>query len=315
MMQTREDTPVLVHQLDGRESPVERLVFWALQPVLLGVVMVAFLADPASVWLSTVTLVSVQLLIGRLEYRFPARPDWRQPPRLKLELIVIAVVTLVVAESAVKLYEGLLTDRLSSLRTSLRLDIWPHHWPLLIQVLLVFSASEFIWYWMHRAEHRWPLVWRASGHGAHHAFKKLNAINSGANHPIELFWVVLPALLVSLFFGVGVAANGALLLTVVQVAVVHGNLRLNARGIGWFFTTNAWHFRHHSADLAESNTNFGCAAIIWDRVFGTFVDSGVVDTGIGPREPTLLEKLLMPIREPRGSVIAPGLVQGADRRG
>jgi len=86
---------------------------------------------------------------------------------------------------------------------------------------------------------------------------------------------------------------------------VHSNLRLNSSVIGWLFTTNAWHIRHHSADLAESNTNYGCAAIAWDRVFGTFGDSAVVEAGVGPREPTTLEKLLMPLREPEGSVIAP----------
>jgi sterol desaturase/sphingolipid hydroxylase (fatty acid hydroxylase superfamily) len=158
---------------------------------------------------------------------------------------------------------------------------------------------------MHRAEHRWTIAWRISGHGAHHAFKKLNAINFGANHPVELFWIVLPAVLVDLAFGVGAAAYGALLLTTTQTAIVHSNLRMNARGIGWLFTTNAWHIRHHSARLDESNTNYGCAAILWDRVFGTFADGGVIEAGIGPREPTLLEKLLMPFREPAGSVIAP----------
>ncbi len=169
----------------------------------------------------------------------------------------------------------------------------------------MFFLSEFIWYWIHRAEHRWSPVWRLSGHGAHHAFKRLNAINAGANHPIELFLIVLPAIFVDLLFGVGAAAYGAVLLTLVQTAVVHSNLRLNSSVIGWLFTTNAWHIRHHSADLAESNTNYGCAAIVWDRVFGTFGDSAVVETGVGPREPTTLEKLLMPLREPEGSVIAP----------
>ena len=68
------------------------------------------------------------------------------------------------------------------------LDIWPHSWPLIAQVFLVFFSSELIWYWIHRAEHRWHFVWRVSGHGAHHSFKKLNALNFGLNHPLELFF-------------------------------------------------------------------------------------------------------------------------------
>jgi sterol desaturase/sphingolipid hydroxylase (fatty acid hydroxylase superfamily) len=53
---------------------------------------------------------------------------------------------------------------------------------------------------------------------------------------------------------------------------VHSNLDLDSKGIGWLFTTNGYHFRHHSRVFEESNTNYGCAAIVWDRVFGTFAE-------------------------------------------
>jgi sterol desaturase/sphingolipid hydroxylase (fatty acid hydroxylase superfamily) len=268
-------------------------------------VLAAWIADPENPALFGLTLLGVHLLLGAFEYRIPARPHWRHPATEKLVVLGIAVVSFMVGGAADGLYVTYLTAPLDALRAALALDLWPHHWPLVPQALLVFFMSEFVWYWIHRAEHRWAPVWRLSGHGAHHAFKKLNAINAAANHPIELFLIVLPAIFVDLLFGVGVAAYGAALLTLVQTAVVHSNLRLNSSVIGWLFTTNAWHIRHHSADLAESNTNYGCAAIVWDRVFGTFGDSAVVEAGVGPREPTTLEKLLMPLREPEGSVIAP----------
>jgi sterol desaturase/sphingolipid hydroxylase (fatty acid hydroxylase superfamily) len=185
------------------------------------------------------------------------------------------------------------------------LDIWPHHWPILAQLLMVFFASEFIWYWMHRAEHRWTWVWRLSGHGVHHSFKKLNALNFGLNHPIEYFFIVLPSILVELIFGVGVAAAGASVLTVIQTSIVHSNINLNSRGIGWLFTTNRYHICHHSVDLDESNTNYGCSAIIWDRIFGTFLDTRISEAGTGPTEPSLWKKFLMPIKQPVDTAIAP----------
>lgn len=305
-MNESEPSRVAVDVLEGTESTFARIVFWALHPLLLILVLGAWVADPSNPLLYPVTLVGVHLLLGALEYRIPARPRWHQPAREKIGLLGIGAVTFLVGGTAADWYETLLAEPLASLRAALGLDIWPHDWPLLAQVFMVFFASEFLWYWMHRAEHRWSLVWRSSGHGAHHAFKKLNAINAGANHPIELFLIVLPGVLVDLLLGVGVAAYGGVLLTLVQTAVVHSNLRLNSDVIGWLFTTNAWHIRHHSADLAESNTNYGCAAIVWDRVFGSFGDGPVIEAGVGAREPTTLEKLLMPLREPAGSVIAPG---------
>lgn len=297
---------VRVDQLPADAPVLARIVFWTLQPALLIAMAAAWLAAPDEPALFGLTFVAVHFLIGALEYRIPARPGWRHPAAEKLGVLCIAMAGSAVADLAAGLYSEHLSVPLQALRVALHLDVWPHHWPLVVQMLMVFFLAELIWYWMHRTEHRWSFVWRASAHGAHHAFKKLNAINAGANHPVELFLIVLPSILVDLLFGVGAPAYGAVLFGLVQTAVVHSNLRLNSRLIGWLLTTNAWHIRHHSADLAESNTNFACSAIVWDRIFGTFGDGAVIDAGIGPREPSTLEKLLMPIREPAGSVVAPG---------
>jgi sterol desaturase/sphingolipid hydroxylase (fatty acid hydroxylase superfamily) len=92
---------------------------------------------------------------------------------------------------------------------------------------------------------------------------------------------------------------------VVNASVVHSNLRLSSRGIGWLFTTNAYHLRHHSAVFEESNTNCGCAAIVWDRLFGTLAHGVTREAGIGPREPRLWEKLWLPLRQPGDVTVAP----------
>jgi len=295
------------NHLDGLPRLGTRLIFWTLQPVLLLSVLTAFYFNQDEPAMYLACLVFVQLVLGVVEYQYPARDTWIQPAKEKTGLITIAVLVSVAGTAVSDWYHDVLALPLSELRQDLHLDIWPHDWPVLTQVLLAFFTGELIWYWMHRAEHRWPLIWKVSAHGAHHAFKKLNAINFGANHPLELLWIVLPQIIVELLFGVGNAILGSLILLVTQTSIAHSNLRLNTTGIGLLFTANAYHIRHHSADLMESNTNYGCAAILWDRIFGTFVDSGIREAGMGSIEPTTLEKLLIPIREPAGSVIAPGL--------
>ena len=57
--------------------------------------------------------------------------------------------------------------------------------------------------------------------------------------------------------------------------------------------------------LYQSNTNYSCNAILWDRLFGTYCDEPVEQTGIGPIEPTLVEELLLPIKEPDYTTTAP----------
>ena len=128
----------------------------------------------------------------------------------------------------------------------------------------------------------------------------------GLNHPIEYFFIVLPSALVELIFGVGTATAGAAILMVTQASIAHANIPLNTRWIGLLFTTNTYHICHHSAVLEESNTNYGCSAIIWDRVFGTFLHNTISEAGTGPTEPTMWEKFLMPFKEPEDTAIAPG---------
>ena len=286
--------------------PLRAGLHYFLQPVLMVGVLWYWYANLESVDITfVVSIVAVRVILGILEYWLPARPDWvqRAPERIRNIVMVLFLTTLTVIVAG--WYDELLAPPLAELRAFLGADIWPHHWPLLLQVFMVFFLSEFIWYWLHRAEHRWAFVWRVSGHGAHHSFKNLGALNFGVNHPLENFFLVLPAALVELFFGVGIATAGAAILTATLASIAHTNLDLNSKIIGWLFTTNRFHICHHSVVLDESNTNYGCAAIVWDRVFGTFLDKEIEEAGSGPTEPSTWAKFLMPLKEPADTGIAP----------
>ena len=281
------------------------LIKYALHPVILLCVIGAWLMNPESPALYLVVLLCVQLLLGTLEYWVPARPTWVVHAKEKITGILIVLVLIICSISVAMLYAAFLSEPLAQLRETLNLDFWPHDWPLVVQLFMAFILSEFIWYGIHRAEHRWHIVWRVSGHGAHHSFKRLNALNFGLNHPLELFFLALPSAVVELLFGVGAPAAGAAILMSTQASIVHSNINLSAKGIGLFFTTNRYHLRHHSIVLEESNTNYGCATIFWDRVFGSYVDGDTIECGVGPTEPSLVEKLMMPIKEPTDVSVAP----------
>lgn len=282
-----------------------RVVAYALQPVALILILWYWMTDTSNPLAFFITIGSLQVMLGVLEHVMPARPGWLIRGWEQIRNILIVIVLTIAIGYVAAAYDAVLREPLGQLRSSLHLDFWPHDWPLLAQVFLVFFASEFIWYWFHRAEHRWHPVWRLSGHGTHHSFKRLGALNFGLNHPLEFFLLVLPAALIELTFGVGAAAAGAAILGTAQASIAHANLDLNTKGIGWLFTTNRYHIHHHSMVMAESNTNYGCSAIVWDRLFGTFEDARTVEAGTGPTEPTLWQKVLMPIREPVDTAIAP----------
>ena len=226
-------------------------IYWGLQPVLLITAVGIWYADPTFELTYLYLIIGVQLVLGMIEHYSPARPEWLIRTRQKSINVILVFFLTLIALTLANFYVEWLEAPLAVFRNTVGLDIWPHHWPILAQLLMVFFASEFIWYWMHRSQHRFTWVWRLSGHGVHHSFKKLNALNFGLNHPIEYFFILLPSILVELIFGVGVAAAGASVLTVIQTSIVHSNINLNSRGIGWLFTTNRYHICHHSVDLVR----------------------------------------------------------------
>lgn len=280
-------------------APINQLfrqtVYWVLQPVLIAISL--YLAHAkASIDTHTLFLAVAFCLITILEYLIPARPEWRKGVAESIALfgfVLIAGIAYVAVEA---LYEASLFEWMANLNNAWSLDIWPAHWPLIAQVLLLFAAYEFVNYWYHRASHHWSWLWKLSGHSTHHAFKKLSGLNSVANHPIEAFFLILPRAIVGFLFGGEVVGAAFVSLTSVTAILAHSNLNLNSAIVGWFFTTNRYHIHHHSQVIAESNTNFGCVCIIWDRIFGTFQDASTKDTGIGDTQPSYKTLFVMPFK-------------------
>ena len=107
---------VSVRHLPSGAPVLARAVFWGLQPALLLAVLGTWLADPTNPSLLGLTLVTVHLLLGALEYRLPARPEWRHPAAEKFAIVSIAVVTFMIGGLASDLYTSTLSDPLDNLR-------------------------------------------------------------------------------------------------------------------------------------------------------------------------------------------------------
>jgi ornithine lipid hydroxylase len=79
-------------------------------------------------------------------------------------------------------------------------DFWPHNYPIWIQILIMILSGDFLRYWLHRAAHTWPFLWRF--HAVHHSVHKLYWLNLGRFHPLDrtlqLFCDSFPFILLSL---------------------------------------------------------------------------------------------------------------------
>jgi len=156
---------------------------------------------------------------------------------------------------------------------------WPARW-WTIAVLVI--AQDFFYYWFHRASHRIRWLW--ASHVTHHSSERLNlstAFRQSLTYPLSgmwLFWLPLawlgfePANIVAV-----VAINLAFQFFVHTQAI--GRLRC----IEGLINTPSTHRVHHARNPRYIDRNYAGVLVIWDRLFGTFVeeDAGVAcDFGI-----------------------------------
>ena len=143
-----------------------------------------------------------------------------------------------------------------------------HRWPLAAQVVLMILGADFLRYWLHRAMHTHPLLWRL--HAVHHAPERLYWLNVGRFHPvdkaIQFLFDSLPFILL------GVGADVVALYFVfyaINGFYQHSNGDVRLGLLNHLISGPELHRWHHSRVAAESNTNYGNNLIVWDILFGT----------------------------------------------
>lgn len=252
-------------------TPLRAVVSAATYPVVLfgslGLTALGLAAGgrPSLVVVAVVALVTpVVLLAQRLA---PAEPGWRGRP-LDFSVDVLHLLSNGVFTEIFRLLTlGAVYEVAASLSAA-GSPAWPGGAPWLVQFGLALLVGEFFAYWTHRTFHRVPFLWRI--HAVHHSSERMYALAAARNHPMNV--VLMHACHVLPVAALGappeiLAMSGAL--TGIHGLLQHSNVDLWHGPFNWIMATADAHRWHHSADLAESDTNFGNNLIVWDRVFGT----------------------------------------------
>ena len=168
---------------------------------------------------------------------------------------------------------------------------------LLVAAMVGIMAIEFIGYWSHRLQHRFMFLWRI--HATHHHITKMSAARADRTHPLEFLGLNLGSAVALAYLGASAEVVAVVLVFRLATAHVnHCNLPLTSGVFGWLFNTAEWHQLHHSCDYDESNTNYRCTVILWDRIFGTFSGKRNIErvgNGTG-QQLSLLRQLTIPFR-------------------
>ena len=146
--------------------------------------------------------------------------------------------------------------------------LWPHHWPVWLQVALMLLVADFGRYWLHRAFHEFGLMWRF--HAVHHSPHRLYWLNVGRFHPIEkALQYVFDALPFALVGVSGEVLAGYFVFYAVNGFYQHSNCLVWLGPLNYVISGPELHRWHHSMLPRESDRNFGNNLIIWDLLFGT----------------------------------------------
>ena len=156
--------------------------------------------------------------------------------------------------------------------------IWPSHWPLLFQLVLMLIICELPFYWFHRIAHTWTPLWNF--HSIHHSVKRVYWNNSGRFHPVDLFFNWFLYFSPLFIFGVSEELIALFLITNgITGLMEHSNIDFKVGHLNRFFNSAELHRWHHSLEHHESNSNYGKVLSIWDQVFGTFYYNDERDVG------------------------------------
>lgn len=145
--------------------------------------------------------------------------------------------------------------------------------PFWSKLLLGVILYDFTTYWIHRASHKVPLLWKL--HRVHHSDTTMDSSTTFRFHPLELILIYQTGnILTAGVFGTDVTSLALYYLIInFFFFIEHSNLNYPKsfnRIFGLLFVMPDFHRVHHHQEQFYTDSNFADIFIIWDKIFGTF---------------------------------------------
>jgi alkylglycerol monooxygenase len=184
-----------------------------------------------------------------------------------------------VAAATTSLVSGaafLLAKNVVSKLAMLSLSMWVFHHHRLFDADLssplvwvgMFVLRDFIYYWVHRTEHRVRVLW--ASHLVHHSPERIGfttAVRVPWMEAVYKPWLSLWVPLLG-FNPLAFIALDILAATIGQLQHTEACRRRTV--LDSVFVTPSAHRVHHGSNDKYIDKNFGAVLIVWDRMFGTY---------------------------------------------
>jgi len=145
-------------------------------------------------------------------------------------------------------------------------------WYTLVQSYLLigffFVTHDFYIYWFHRAQHKFPILWRL--HEAHHSVRDVDWLAGSRSHAFEIMInqtiEFMPIVLL------GAPPEMALIKGTIDAVwgmYIHSNINVRTGLLQRVINGPEMHRWHHSREYIGDGMNYGTKLAIWDWIFGT----------------------------------------------
>ena len=138
-----------------------------------------------------------------------------------------------------------------------------------VQLLEVMLVTDLVQYWIHRAFHKNPYLWRF--HQIHHSTERMDWLAGSRLHIVDV--LATRSLTYIPLFALGFSELALVMygiVVTVQATFIHANVRFRFGLLRYLFVTPQFHHWHHSDQQEAINKNFAVHLPIWDMLFGSF---------------------------------------------
>jgi sterol desaturase/sphingolipid hydroxylase (fatty acid hydroxylase superfamily) len=145
---------------------------------------------------------------------------------------------------------------------------WARALPWIVQLAAIMLLTDIAQYWLHRAFHRVPFLWRF--HAVHHSARSMDWIAGARMHFVEI--IVLRSVTATPALVIGFeesALQAYMLLVYVYSTFIHSNLRGNFGFLEKVLVVPRFHHWHHGIEEEAVDVNFAIHFPFIDRLFGT----------------------------------------------
>ena len=214
--------------------------------------------------LNTLIMTALFVPLERAAPRDPSQRVFRRGWSTDAAYTFVGHASIQVVSAVVVLPGQVLRDRVfgtASVATLGRLPLWG-------QLPLVLLVADLAFYWIHRAAHRFPFLWRL--HRLHHSSEQMDWLASERLHLAEI--VIVRALVLVPLTVLGFTQTAILIYVTFasfHAVFIHANFGPSLRWLEPLLMTPRLHHLHHAVDPEAIDKNFAVHLPILDRMFGT----------------------------------------------